>query len=176
MEYAILTLSLVSGAIFRRWWGGWFHPNGLLKRVLGFILPLAVCFVVLGNSYLALALAAIILFGWLMPYHGYGIGMGSNPDHPLWACLLVMGLQYGLLTTLAGKVWEYMLPHSGGLYYAPMGYVICLGYYISSKIGVKPWGEYPHGNWLIDGYTCYGELILGAVLVGGIPLARLIGG
>jgi len=47
---------------------------------------------------------------------------------------------------------------------------------VFSKINVRPWGEYPKGNWFIDEYTCYAELILGATLIGGIPLAHIIAG
>ena len=173
MEYTAIILSALSGALFRRWWGGWFSPNAILKRIIGFLLPLIVCFYVFGLSWLCLIIPSFILFGWLMPFHGYGIGMGSFPDHPLWACIVVMLAQYGLLTLAIGVVWHSLSPQSGGLYYAPSGCIVFVGYFIMSMIDVKNWGEYPIGNWFIDGYTCYGELILGAVLVGGIPLAHL---
>lgn len=173
MEYAILALSLISGAIFRRWWGGWFQPNATLKRIIGFILPLVVCFLVIGNSYLAIAMSAIILFGWLMPHHGYGMGMGFDGNRKTLSCILVMLAQYGGLTVLAGVMWELIKVHSGGLYYAPMGCIIWLGYYLSwfvcRKFDIKQTS-------FADSPTCYGELFLGAILVGGIPLARLIAG
>lgn len=180
MEYAILILSLISGAIFRRWWGGWFSPNATLKRIIGFILPLTVCFFVFGINWLTLIIPSFILFGWLMPYHGYGISMGRWPNHPLWSCILVMLAQYGGLTVIAGIVWEIMSKGTGGLIYAPIGCIIPFAYYASwelwERFKLKSWGEYPEGNWFVDGAGSYSELMLGALLIGGIPLAHIIAG
>ncbi len=182
MEYAILILSLISGSIFRRWWGGWYQPDSTIKRLVGFLLPFTVCFILFSpswhNLFLSVVVASFVSFGWMMPKHGYGISMGRWPDHPLWACIIVMLLQYGSLTVLAGIVWEYITPHSGGLYYAPMGCMVSLAYYVFNELWdhlkLKPWGEYPQGNVFIDGAGSYAELTLGAILIGGIPLAHIL--
>ena len=174
MEYAITIISIISGGLFRRYWGGWFSPDATAKRIIGFLLPLVICLYVFGMNWLCLIIPSFVLFGCLMPLHGYGISMGTDPKHSTIACISVMLAQYGLLTLAAGIVWECFLKHSGGLFYAPMGCIIWAGYYLPLKLCVKSWGEYPKGNWFIDGHTCYGELILGATLIGGIPLAHLL--
>ena len=109
-----------------------------------------------------------------MPYHGYGISMGTDERHPLWACICVMLAQYGGLTVLAGIVWELILNNSGGLYYAPRGCIAPFSYLLFSRVSVTPWGEYPKGNFFVDGYGAYAELTLGAILIGGIPLAHTL--
>lgn len=174
MEYSGLILSFVIGGLYRRAKGGWCNINSTVLRIVGFLIPLTICFLLSFSIVLSISISSFVTFGWLMPKHGYGIGMGSNKDHTLLACIAAMLAQYGLLTILAGIVWEYIMPHSGGLYYAQMGCIIWLGYFIPSRMKIKSLIEYPKGNWFIDGYTCYGELILGAVLVGGIPLANII--
>jgi hypothetical protein len=137
------------GGIFRRWWGGWHSPNGTVKRVAGFVLPLIICAVIFKLSWLSLIIPSLVLFGWLMPGHGYGIGMGSNADHPRWACLLVMGLQYGGLTATIGVAWNLLAPGTGGLIYAPLGLLVPFGYWtmnvLWSKCNWKPWGNTQRG-------------------------------
>jgi len=173
MEYAILILSLVLGSIYRRMKGGWCNINSTVLRVSGFLTPLSICLLCGFPAVLSVVLSSFVTFGWLMPYHGYGMGMGFDGNRKTWECILVMLAQYGGVTLLAGIAWELIQPHSGGLYYAPMGCIIWLGYYLSwfvcKRFDIKPTS-------FTDSPTCYGELILGAVLVGGIPLAHILAG
>lgn len=160
----------VIGSIFRRFWGGWFAPAGWLKRVLGLILPLGVCFIHNGVEAWRFNLIAsgLVLFAWLMPFHGYSLNMGRDPARPLWKCILVMGGQYGGVTTVIGVTAFFMLGH--GLLYIPFGFAVPFFYWLGWKIlpnGGKLF-EYPKGNCFIDGATCIGELGLGALILGGL--------
>jgi len=163
---------LIIGGLFRRYWGGWYQPNGILKRVMLVMIAVLTCYLRFGMSWIVLAIAPFIVFGFLMPKHGYGISMGRYEPHPLWACITVMTAQYLGLTALAGITWEFIQPNTGGLIYAFMGALVPLGYYLSwivwERFNLKPWGEYPKGNVFIDGPCAYAELILGATLLGGI--------
>lgn len=178
MEYLIFIFYLFLGAIFRRLWGGWFNPNDAIKRIIGFLIPLSICIFIFKTSWLDLIIPLLVLFGWLMPYHGYGIAMGRDKNHPLLSCIIVMIIQYGFVTACSGIFWEILLPKTGGLIYIPLGCMVSFAYYISWKVwekfGFKAWGEYPKGNVFIDGPCAYAELMLGAILIGGIPLAYIL--
>lgn len=170
--------SIILGAIYRRFKGGWCDINSTVLRVVGFLIPLTICLVLGFPVILSVALASFVTFGFLMPKHGYGIAMGRDPAHPLYACIIVMLAQYGGLTLLAGIVWEVIEKGTGGLFYAPMGCIIPLGYWgawkLWERLKLKPFGEYPKGNWFADEPTAFGECILGGILVGGIPLAHFL--
>ena len=172
MEYAILIISFVSGALFRRWWGGWLSPLSCFKRLMGFLLPLFITYVSTGNSYLSILMSGFVLFGWLMPFHGFGMGMGRWPKgRPLWLSYSVMTFQYGGLTLLSGLAWSWLVPNTGGLIYASIGCIIPLGYLVAwnlwETLEIKK-------TFFIDSPTAIGELFLGAVLIGGIPLSYTI--
>jgi len=171
-------IGAIYGALFRRSWGGWFSPCSAGKRILGFFIPFFMglwCFgVEKQDVMLSVFMAAIVSLGWMMPLHGYGIAMGRDERRPLWACLCVMTAQYGCLTLLGGVVAWCVTKCTGALLYAPLGFFVAPAYWLAweawERLEMKPFLEYPKGNWFMDGPTSLGELVLGAVLVGGIAL------
>lgn len=167
----MIILTAIIGALFRRWWGGWLSPNSTVKRIVGFIISILTAYLTLGMSWVVLPITAILMFCWMMPKHGYGMSMGRYGDHTLVKCILAMSAQYGSSTLISGLIWEYFTPHTGGLIYCLFGFIIPIGYYMSNQL----WDKYnPQKNKFIDGACAYGELILGASLLGGIPLSNAI--
>lgn len=166
----MILLSFISGALFRRWWGGWLSPNGTVKRIVGLLLPLVVGYYVFGLHWLTAAYAALIMLAWLMPFHGYGISMGADLAKPRWKCLVVMGLQYGLITAIVGALWYFGYGGLGGLFYAPLGATVALGYLVPRLI----WPDGFNGNSFIDSPTAISELWLGGILIGGLPLCSTL--
>jgi len=166
----MMFIASIIGAVFRRMWGGWLFSNSFVKRIVGLILPLAVCFIHNGVQEWKFNLFAsgIVLFAWLMPYHGYSLNMGRDPARPLWKCVLVMSGQYGGVTTAVGLLAFFMLGH--GLLYIPFGFAVPFFYWLGWKI--FPNGanilEYPKGNVFIDGAGSIGEFGLGALILGGL--------
>lgn len=166
----MILITCIIGALFRRFWGGWLFSNSFIKRVLGFVLPLSVCFIHNGTEAWAFNMLAsgIVLFAWLMPYHGYALNMGRDPERPLWKCVLVMGGQYGGVTTAIGILAFSLLGH--GLLYIPVGFAVPFFYLIGWNVFPKGANifEYPKGNVFIDGAGAFSELCLGALILGGL--------
>lgn len=155
MEQAItIIICAAIGGLFRLYWGGWTGPDNLAKRIIGFLLPLNVAFYCLGVSYLSLAFAGLILFAWLMPFHGFGISMGADPKRPLWACIVVMAAQYSAVTIAFAAL-------SGLWFYSLMGVCVMLGYLVPRRMNWPP-------------HTSYGEVFMGVCLIGGLPASILI--
>ena len=154
---------ILVGAIMRRWWGGWCAPTNLVKRIVVVLVAFAVGYFSYSAIWPTLLVTVGTIFCFLMPKHGYGIAMGKDPKHPLWACLLVMFLQYGV-TSIA--LWAAL--HFGfNKLYLPLGIFVPLVYFISSRVWKPEWtfGEYPKGNVFIDGSGAISELFLGATLI-----------
>lgn len=162
-------LAFISGALFRRWWGGWLSPNGTVKRIVGFLLPLMVGLWVWGLHWLPFAYAACLSLAWLMPSHGYGISMGADANHPertMLQCILVMGLQYGAISCAVAAFWWFGYHHSAALLYAPLGLTVAISYALARL-------AFPNGvqfGSMIDSPAAIGELWLGGILLGGVPL------
>lgn len=159
MTYAIKLLEVVIGALERRWWGGWFAPNSLLKRGVVLFSSFGSAWFTYGELWPALVASIVTVFCFLMPKHGWAMEMGRNPERPLWKCITVMSLQYGG-ASLVGAVSVYFLGHV----YLPLGFLVPWVYWACWKLPYFKFGEYPKGNCFIDGQTCVAELGLGGIL------------
>ena len=173
------------GALFRRIWGGWFSPNAILKRVVGYLLAAFVAWYVFG--WTAMGYITTIIMGtcwWFdLPYikflsHGWSQGMGFGWHRPWWQCFLSMTVRYGLYCTWpVGLCWTLFYGGYAGAAYAAMCIIPPIGYTLSWMFlqTLPKWGCTKPDNCAFDGATTYGECILGAVIVGGLPLAAAIG-
>ena len=183
----LLPFAFSLGAIFRRVWGGWMAPGSLFKRVVGYMLPLAVALYSLWDgswqSYAAAGvIAAVIGTGWWydLPgvaflHHAWGMRMGRGGDPRLWKCVMAMGLRYGLVSALAGGVWEAIFPLTGGLFFAAAGWFVPVWYFLAWEAVERLEIPIPTGdNLYYDGATSIGENALGLTMVGGIALAAVI--
>lgn len=169
------------GALFRRIWGGWFAPNAILKRVAGYVLAGFVGWYVFGFTGMAEFVMLIMGTCWWFDIqgvkflsHGWSQGMGFGWPRPWWQCFLSMTVRYGLYCTWPiGLVWG---GHSGSAY-AAMCIIPPIGYTLSWMFLQKlpKWCCIKPNNCAFDGATTYGECILGATIVGGLPLAAWIG-
>lgn len=162
----MIVIKALYGAILRRVWGGWCSPNNLAKRVIVGISALVASYLAYVAIWPTIIVAAGTLFCFLMPKHGYGISMGKDPNHPLWACLLVMFAQYGVASVILWAILKFVF----GVLYLPLGIFVPVIYYVSSRLWKNEWqfGEYPKGNVFIDGSGAVSELFLGAILFSSI--------
>lgn len=172
-----MILTIIS-LLFRRYWGGWFKPNPIIKRILAFLLPFCQLFFMTRNSYIALFVSIVILLAFLNNFHGEGMRMGRGGKPSLLNCILIMGGSYGAYMTIAGLIWSYF---SDNYWYCllgcfgfltPLGYII--GWTLWERLKLKPFGEYPKNNVFIDGATSIGELWLGYCLLGSLPTIHYI--
>jgi len=151
MEHAIIALI---GAVMRRVWGGYLSPNSLVKRVLTCLLAIGCAFYQYGEVVPSLIMGGIILFAFLMPYHGFGIAMGRNPTtRPAWLCLLVMALQYGGISLVGTLAMGYF-----GHIYLPLGFLVPVAYWVAVEVFERK--AYVYGSFL-DSKTAYAELAFG---------------
>ena len=84
----------VYGCLFRRYWGGWFKPNPIVKRILAFLVPFVYIFCSTHNSYIALSVSTVIFLAFLNSFHGEGMRMGRGGKPSLLNCILIMGGSY----------------------------------------------------------------------------------
>jgi hypothetical protein len=196
----MIFLEIIFGALFRRWWGegnggplGWPGEDykALLKRLLGFLLPLVVTLLETNVGLLpALLMAIIIGIGWLAPIspgHAYGTWMIDghdryNREHTVMGDFLAMWKVYFIGVTLpVGLLWYLMGSDLSGFAYALLGLLIPAGYYAPKKlyeslglnsdaaIENKFFGR-PIARAFLGGHTVIGEMVLGAILIGGLGL------
>lgn len=159
-------LFAVTGALLRRWWGGWFAPDSGTKRIV--VVGVAFMLSVLMTSSLsaAMPITALVSLGFLMPKHGYGIAMGRM-GKPLIDCLVMMTGQYTLLGCLMFlTMWAWGHTYMSFVVLTPLIY--WAAWEVWERTGRWKLGEWPPGNFLIDGPTSLGELFIGASLFAGM--------
>lgn len=172
------------GAVFRRWWGGWFAPSHFMKLLAGFVFPLSIVWGGTENSYAALWVALCVEGLWLNTFNSEGFDMGRNPSKPLRHCILWMGGTNGAYTTLAASGLAFFTGHYFTLLYALTGFLTPLGYLLGWWLYEHVIGKNESGNWkpigycglnpdgkpnyFIDGPGSIGELCLGALALGGL--------
>lgn len=174
----ITILTAIIGALFRRYFGGWIewpHPPLLkhyFKILLGYILSF-LCFLAASSNFtIAMACGAIIGTCWWMPYHAWGTWMGDTDGegvkHPLWECIIVLSLRYGIFTFAAGMTWCYLTGDVRGLIYAPQGFFAWVPYLLAKVVWekLKLKNGNPNGGPFVVHYTNVGELGLGALMLG----------
>lgn len=189
MHLIWLIPSFLVGAFFRRWWGGFLQPPYWLKKVIGFILPLVIAWPLSGFPTqlkallgIGIAVLAVGLSWWgLGGMHGKYQRMGRGGPS-LEACILWMGVNYSIYTTLAGVALAIAYSSFLPLIYAPFGFLVSLSYaliwWIWDAFRIAPqvcWlkvrdGE---GGCFIDGPTSIGELFLGGWIMLGLAVSCL---
>lgn len=162
--------SLISGALFRRWWGGWFHPKHWVKLPLGFVLPFYYSFYASGDWHVAGIISFFSGLAFLNTFHGEGMNMGRNyPTGPSTKdCILIMGGSYSIYFLLMGlclfidtSAWQSIFVMFSGFLIA-FGYLF--SYWLWETLNLSKMIEYPKGNVFIDGPTSIGEFFLGAIV------------
>lgn len=169
-------ITIIIGALFRRFWGGWLAPPDWLRKAA--ILPVCyLCaFMVLHNQPLAIFTAAVQSYAlWNTNYgndwrHGWAQYMGSDAAHPIGRCILIFWTIYGLPMALIGLVWWLDMHSYAALLYPLFGFLTPLPYWLAhtfkADLILK---DEPAA--FINNPTCLGELGLGAIIIGGTAVA-----
>ena len=181
-------LATISGALFRRVWGGFCAPHAAAKRVAGFALPAAVMLLAGQGAWPTAWVALILGTAWMNGLHAYGQRMGRGGDPALKKCIYAMALSYGFYSGAAAFVWYLAAGHATlALLYAPAGFLAPLGYLLGWEL--KERLHWPDGgvclvrvrrfedaapNCMIDGPTAIGELWLGGSLLGLLALVAAV--
>lgn len=120
---------------------------------------------------MTLTFAILVSFAWMMPQHGWGNGMGWGHDgkRPAWLCVLVMGSQYGAVTSVLSGLWFWSVKDYTVLSAAVSGFLVPFGYLAAYRImgnvhHPRPFGE--PNEW--------GELWLGGVMLSCAPLVQYV--
>ena len=164
----------LSGAVFRRWWGGWQGPSHIVKVLVGYAMMILVGLFAIHNLYASLAFGAIIGTAFLNPFHSWGMGMGYDESgKSTLACVAVMGGSYGFFTVLAACAVWYLTRDMGFAWYGAAGFLVPAPYILAWIIAVnRGYLTDPTkmhflkigGEWFIDSPTAIGECFLGAIL------------
>lgn len=184
---------IILGAFFRRWWGGWENPIHILKIFVGFGLA-----TLAGLASFKLATAALVFGGivgasFLNPWHSKFMVMGNGGPPSLSACLIGYALSYGIPTAIAGSLIFVLFGEWTALAYIPVGGLIGPAYAFTWWLWNKVIGKDSTGafkkfwqtgsltingvvtpQWFIDGPTSAGECLLGALLIGSMPLLSVV--
>jgi hypothetical protein len=176
MLTVILTaVTALFGALWRRWLGGWKPAGFEVSRIVKYavlaagLLPM----LLLGVSPIQLALFAAVLIGGFSIGHGSWQDMGTMPrTRNGYLDPLLDKLKLGPVAhDFVGQATHYSLISVAGAIvlgaplYALAGLVSALGYLAFSKL--QPATKSP----LLDAWTAYAELLLGAAMIGGAVLA-----
>jgi hypothetical protein len=171
-------LTAVVGALWRRWLGGWKPFGKDITRLIKYgalSVFLTACLLLMGVGYLPTLLMIAVLIGGFSIGHGSWQDMGTMPysrDGYLDHVLKYLPLSQGSVAyDFIGLALHYSLISVAGAFvlgaplYAGAGLVAALGYLAFSKFQPR------YTSTILDGWTAYAELLLGAVFVGGIALA-----
>jgi hypothetical protein len=178
------------GAFFRRFWGGWEGsdvPEAHFFKI-GVCLALSILLGVLTFHYATTALffGGAMLVTFLNPFHSKGQRMGFGGPPSLVGSVLWMSGSYGVLAFLVSGITAWSEKAAWPLLFAPLGLLASGGYLIafyvlprlSSTFNPNAFtAKVKLGNaYLIDGPPAIGELCLGALLIGGMPLINAVVG
>ncbi|MDE2099137.1 MAG: hypothetical protein KGL39_17920 [Patescibacteria group bacterium] len=185
-------IATIAGAFLRRFWGGWEQESvpevHFIKMAIVLALNMLVGIFVFLKPELGMIYGFILLAVFLNPFHAEGQRMGFAKSSPsLSRSVLIMSGSYGAFTSLAAIVFAYMTHASWPMFYAPMGFLASAGYLLGWYVLPPLFGGLDANNgyvkkvklgsaYLIDGPAASGELVLGALLVGGIPVAKALFG
>lgn len=182
-------VSIVAGALARRHWGGWGHSikwhRGLGFLALGVLIAVAAlsCTLPEGFGHRALIFgffAGIIpqLSIWFVQGHGWAQAMGMWPERPLGVCVAVFLGNYGAALALQGFVLSLDGIDDGHDILTVMGLLTPLPHYLCQRVDfgkLLGWEMKPADmGHFYDGRTVFGELGLGAIMFGALPIACLI--
>lgn len=195
MEILIASAFTAVGGIFRRFWGGWeqipLKGIHVIKIIISLILGLLVGLYVFGLT-LPGYLCPLLLTGvFLNPRHSKGQGMGKTTFMNFTKSILWMSGSYGVLTLIAGAVLWYLTTNTLWLFFGVAGVLTSAGYLFGWYISpiffkMNPDGSYvtpvlQTGNTLdgkpayfIDSATCWGEIVIGMLVLGGLPFLQLL--
>lgn len=180
---------IILGALIRRYWGGWLRPVDAVKKI--FIIPAITVIAYTTMRDIDLALFAGVIIGcsiwfinslfFFMPEsfkfvfrHAWAQEMGFNPEHPLWKCIIVYWVIYWIPMIMVGCAWFLSMHSKAGLIYSLLGVLTPLPHYMAQLFKAKWMFKDPTKGYFIDGPTCFGELGLGAILIGGFSIAASI--
>lgn len=170
-------LAVIGGALVRRGWGGWFNLPKAAKFIIVAGAVAASAALATGNllatALVALPAAASVLFA---KGHGWSHGVGRVEGRPLGQCIVTLWGNYATATGVGGIGWYLAAGDVAGLIYAPMGFLVPVGYILAQWFNdiFKPnWAPADQSRFA-DGTTIIGELILGALLLSGANIANLI--
>lgn len=196
MSSLIAALCLFVGAFLRRFFGGW--EADTIEHILKIGIVIGVSIIVglftLYSSSAALAYAICMVAAFLNPFHAKGQRMGSGGPPSLLGSILWMSGSYGFVTLITGILLTFLDRSAWPLAYCLCGFLVSgpylLGRYILSPLfgGIDAQGNFVRPLWktaitadgkpvwFIDSPTAIGELGLGALLIGGLPLAKALFG
>lgn len=195
----------IAGALARRHMGGWLKPDRWNARAYAYTLAWIDAVVSIGPDHLGLLALITVLIGgiWhLEQGHGWAHGMGTEakivatvfdgkgkevkitepgPEGgTLPLCVLVFWGNYATATMLAGLAWAATSDSDAGLWYAPVGLLTPIPYLVAWY--ALPWakwgppGSQPTPGAFLGAPTAIGELGIGGLLYGALPLAAWIAG
>lgn len=192
--------AIIAGAIARRHMGGYLHPDRWNSRIIFHLVAFLSSWSAVGLVPWLVAFHTVLIGGivYLEHGHGWAHGMGTEDNEfltfsngnikrtyseggPLGICIAVFLGNYGVAMMVAGIVWTIGTRSMAGLLYALMGLLVWVGYWAVQQAWF-PWGWWPFKDrdgtkgHFIDSRTSVGELTLGGLLCGGMPLAAWIAG
>lgn len=190
--------AIIAGAIARRHMGGYLHPDRWNSRVIFHLVAFLSSWSAVGLVPWLVTFQTVLIGGivYLQQGHGWAHGMGTEagpPDQtwkngtpnpnggPLNLCIPMFLGNYGVAMMVAGIAWTIGTISMAGLLYALMGLLVWVGYWAVQQAWF-PWGWGPFKDrdgtkgHFIDSRTSVGELTLGGLLCGGMPLAAWIVG
>lgn len=168
-------LFIVLGALWRRWFGGWFSSPRALCVACGFPLAGAAAYFG-GQPVWAVVFCALVIAGGMTIGHGsYMNPYDGHPDDEILAPVLRWifpdHMHGGVAYKIAGMAMRYSIisvPVSVAIlspWYWLGGPAVALAY--ATLAMFQP----PPGRPPFDGWTAYGEFVIGAWFIGGIFLA-----
>lgn len=182
----------IVGALWRRWFGGWnpLRSFGLeLKKphklFINYALAYVMGFLLFNDLLFGLVVAPIAIAIAHPNGHGWGMAMGNwNPNGtlPTHVCIAIFLGNYGIAMAATGLLWNLIYHSQAGYFYAAMGLLCWVPHWaaqhvikpLCQKIGFIGW----EGKNLFIGEVSdpvpFGELGLGALLYGGLPMAYWI--
>lgn len=184
MLYVFAFLMVVAGALFRRWWGGWLSPNHFVKLAVAFPVALAAGLCGLTSITGSLLFMIPIALSFLNPFHSKYMRMGrasgtqgaANPG--LVTCMLGMSLSYAFYTMVAALLASIVGREPLALLYAPAGLAVGPFYAFSWWLASTFPKLFPRiktgSTYLFDGPTALGEFLLGATIIGALPVIAAI--
>lgn len=170
---------ILLGAFFRRWWGGWFAPRHWVKLPCGFLLGGIVGLAGTGSIVAALLTSVALGFAFLNPSHAYGQRMGYGGPPSFGEAFGAMAQSYGSYLMAGAGVWAWALGNAW-MFIAPLFVLLVPIAYWFAQVAWRWFGLRElvgsGTNFMLDSPTAYGEMVLGAVLVGALPLTAAVVG
>lgn len=161
LSILVLCLSMLAGALFRRWWGAG-RPLGKWARyVVGFVLPGVAAYASGFDLVIAIPVAVVIGIGWIagVGSHGDNMDYGTSGG-TLWGDAQAMAMRYGSVTTVLTLVLFIDVGFQA-LWSLPWGWAVGPLGVIAFKLGFKRPTE-------------FNEYLIGAMMLGAVAWQKLL--